>query len=143
MPPIKPLDRISEKWLRMSSASQADYQAGIENPRVSWETATAASENSYKAGVTAAANAGRFGRGVKKAGNAKWQDGARTKGVARWAEGIRLAQSRYEAGFSPYARVIQNTTLPARGPKGDPANINRVSVLDKALRDEKLRQQGA
>jgi hypothetical protein len=34
--------------------------------------------------------------------------------------------------------VIQGTTLPPRGAKGDPANIQRVAVLATALHAKKV-----
>jgi hypothetical protein len=51
------------------------------------------------------------------------------------------AQSDYEAGVAPYTRAIETVKLPARGPKGDPSNINRVIAINKALRDTKLALQ--
>jgi hypothetical protein len=143
MAAIKPLDRIVSKWANMSAAATEEYRLGIENPRVSWNTATRAAEKNFTQGVQAAIAAGRFGKRVAATPDSKWRDGALTKGVPRWSQGIAASQANYEAGFGPYHAIIKNTNLPARGPKGDPANIQRVAVLDKALRDEKLRRMGA
>lgn len=138
MPPVKGLDRISEKWARVSQASQPDYEAGIRNPRTDWAKATAAASENYKMGVQQAINQNRFAKGVEKAGSAKWQENSISKGPARWAEGINLSRNQYEKGFAPYREVIERTTLPPRGPKGDPKNIQRVAVIADALHKKKL-----
>ena len=131
---IKPLDQSSDKWSRRASVAGEDYLFGVRSPRQAWDTAAAAAEPNYKAAVVAAANAGRFGKGVRKAGNAKWQTGAITKGPTRFSEGVALAKPAWEAGFAPYQRVIETISLPARGPKGSPANLQRVTLVSAALR---------
>lgn len=143
MAEIKDLDASSKKWQRVSSGAAREYEEGVKNPRKDWADNTAASESAYEAGVTAAISRKSFGKGVSNAGTSKWQEGAISKGVPRWAQGISLAGDAYRAGFSPYREVIARTTLPVRGPKGDPRNIERVAILAKALHEEKLKRQGA
>jgi hypothetical protein len=133
VPKIKDLARSAQKWAERTAAASGDYTAGVQNPKVDWGTATAAANETYKQGVTKAANENRFQRGVQKAGTQKWQHGAASKGASRFAQGVAIAQPDYTAGFEPYARVIENTTLPPRKPKGDPANIQRVAALAAAL----------
>lgn len=142
MPAVKSLDKISSKWSRVAQQSQQAYEEGVQNPRRDWAENTAKAANNYAAGVQAAISNKRFEKGVAAAGNSKWQAAALEKGPARWAEGVRLGQSNYERGFAPYRTVIENTNLPARGPVGDPANINRVKVVADALHKEKLRRIG-
>ena len=140
---IKPMDRITETWKRRSDASTPDYEAGIINPRRDWAASAKAAEDNYNKGVTAAIARKAFGKGVTKAGTEHWQRNALEKGVVRWAQGIGMAKEAYVKGFEPFHRVIQNTTLPPRGPKGDPNNIERVRVMADALHKAKLAQQGA
>ena len=137
MPPVKALDRAAAKWARQSASSGPEYEAGIRNPRRPWAESTAASEALYEAGVQAAIQRKSFGKGVKKAGNAKWQNNALTKGPGRWIAGIGASEAAYKTGFAPYRAVIEGVTLPARGPKGDPTNIQRVAIIAKALHDKK------
>lgn len=143
MAKIKPMGRITETWDRRSAASTPDYEAGVRDPAKDWAEEASGAEDNYNAGVQAAIARGAFGKGVTNAGTAKWQKNAIEKGTQRWAAGIRLAKDAYVRGFSPFHAVIQNTTLPPRGPKGDPKNIRRVEVMAAALHEEKLRQQGA
>ncbi len=59
-------------------------------------------------------------------------------GPGRYSEGVRAAEPEYRAGFAPYHAVIANTTLPPRGPKGSPENIDRVRAIAEALHDQKI-----
>jgi len=142
MPPVKSLDKISQKWTRVCQSSQQAYEDGVRNPKGDWAENTVKAANAYASGVQAAVSSGRFQKGVTSAGTSKWQANAITKGPGRWAEGIRLAQDAYERGFAPYRTVIEGLSLPTRGPVGDPANINRVKVIAEALHKERLRRTG-
>lgn len=142
MPAVKPLDRISQKWARVASVSQQEYEDGVRNPRKSWATETAKAESAYEKGVQQAISKKRFSGGVKAAGDSRWQENAIAKGPQRWAQGINLGTEAYERGFAPFRAVIEGVNLPPRGPKGDPGNINRVAVIAKALHEKKTALQG-
>jgi hypothetical protein len=143
MPPVKSLKQSSEKWARQSATATPEYKFGIENPRTDWAKATMDAENNYKAGVTKAANEGRFGKGVAKAGTSKWRENALSKGVSRWSQGISLSEDNYQRGFAPFRETLVNLQLSPRGPKGDPANINRVAEVAQALHKKKLELKSA
>lgn len=136
---IKPLGNVADKWARVAGGAQAEYTEGVKNPRRSWATETAKSEDAYTKGVQAAIARKAFGSGVRKAGDDKWQRNSIEKGPARYAQGVGLAKSDYEKGFAPYHSALSNLTLPPRGPKGDPANIQRVAVVAKTLHDIKTK----
>jgi hypothetical protein len=138
MADIKDMGRITDAWKRRSQASTPDYEAGVRNPRKDWARQTAAAEDNYNKGVQAAISRKAFGKGVQNAGTEKWQRNAIEKGTMRWADGINASEKAYADGFAPYADVIRNTSLPARGAKGDPKNIERVRVMAKALHDKKV-----
>jgi hypothetical protein len=133
MADIKATERIAEKWARVTPQRTQDYTDGINNPRRDYAQAAAAAEESYKAGVQKAAQAGQYGRGIRAAGTAKWQNRSRQKGPQRFSEGVQIAQPDYQAGFQPYAETIKSTQLPPRFPKGDPRNLERVKVIATAL----------
>ena len=142
MAQVKPLDRISAKWLRQSQGAQAEYEEGVKNPRRSWAQATAAAEAAYEQGVQAAIARKGFGKGVRAAGDEKWQINAVVKGPMRFARGVALAETSYATGFAPYRDALEKLTLPTRGAKGDPKNIDRVRVIAKTLHDTKLARGG-
>lgn len=133
MAQIKDLASIAKKFSEVTPQRAGEYEAGVRNPRVDWAQATAAAEASYKEGVTKAANAGRFGKGVRKAGTAKQQNGALEKGVSRFGPGVSLAKPAFEAGFAPYHQAISATTLPPRYARRDPRNLTRVAAIATAL----------
>jgi hypothetical protein len=138
MTAIKSMDRIRKNWVDSTQVKQSEYSEGINNPKRPWAEATAAGDANYKAGITKAIAENRFTKGVQKAGNAKWQKNALEKGPTRWAQGVAVSADAYQNGFAPYASVIAGLTLPKRGPKGDPTNINRVAAVANALHAKKL-----
>lgn len=135
---IKSMDKIAAKWSSVTAGRGGDYAAGVKAPRKSWSQGAQDAEEAYVAGVTAAASAGRFGKGVAAAGDGKWQRKASTVGAQRFGPGVQAAKGDYQAGFAPYASVIAATDLPPRGAKGDPRNYERSSVIGQALHEAKV-----
>jgi hypothetical protein len=142
MATVKSLDRISKKWLAKSQNATQEYADGVANPRRSWSESTKAAEGAYEQGVQAAIARKAFGKGVTAAGDEKWQKNATEKGPARFASGVALAQSSYESGFAPYRAAIEGLTLPPRGAKGDPKNIDRVRAVADVLHKTKIERAG-
>ena len=143
MAAIKSSADIARKWARVTPARTEDYKIGITNPSKDWATETAAAEDRYITGVTEAAQAGRFGAGVAKAGTTKWSEKAIAKGIPRWGPGVQIAEADYLKGFAPYRDVIERTVLPPRYAKGDPRNIERVAAIANALHEAKVGGAGA
>jgi hypothetical protein len=137
MATIKSLDKISAKWAGVTPSRQAEYADGIQNTTKDWATLTGAANARYKSGVSAAIGKDSFAKGVAAAGTSKWKANSIAKGPGRWAEGVANGANAYAKGFQPYAEAIAATVLPARLEKGNPANINRVAVIAKALNDKK------
>lgn len=142
MPAIKPIDQASAKWAGRAAAASGDYATGVQNPKVPWSSAAQAGEAAYKDGVTKAANAGRYGKGVKAAGDEKWRKGATLKGPGRYAEGVNIGKDDWAKGFGPYHSAISSLVLPPRGAKGAAQNIQRVAVIATALRALKEKAGG-
>lgn len=140
MADIKPLSRSSEKWKRQSATARPEYEAGVAQTKKDWQTNTAAAASNYAEGVTAAISDNRFQKGVQNAGTNKWRNNTLSKGPARWTEGIAKSTDNYEKGFAPYQAAIENLSLPARGPKGSPQNIQRVVAVAEKLHQVKLAQ---
>jgi len=138
MTAIKPMSQITDKWKRNASAAGDSYREGVQNPRRSWAAAAAAADEARKAGLAAADARDAFVKGVEEAGDAKWKDRATKLGPARFRQGVQIAEADYQKGFGRYHSVIQGVTLPPRGPKGSPENIDRVRVIAEALHSEKV-----
>lgn len=137
MPKVK--SNYGSKWARVTPGRTEDYSQGIQNPKQSWQSATLAAADNQAAGVQEAIRDKRFQKGVQKAGDSAWSQGALTKGVSRFGEGVQIAEDKYTQNFAPYVQTIESTTLPPRYPKGDPRNIDRVKAIAMALRAKKVK----
>lgn len=137
---IMDTSKIAEKWARVTPTRTADYDQGIRNPRRDWQQATEAAETTYKSEVTKAANEGRFGKGVKRAGTQKWQQKTIDKGVNRWGPGVAVAEPDFAAGYEPIRQAIAAVNLPPRRGKMDPANFQRVQLVAKAAHEAKTKR---
>jgi len=139
MPKTKSANFASSKWVRNAANAATSYQEGVTQPRKDWQAATMASEQNYKDAVTKAASEGRFGKGVAKAGTAKWQTRAAEMGASRFGAGVASAQSAYETAIQPYLNIIANVDIGPHYPKGDPRNIQRVAKITAALHNAKVK----
>jgi hypothetical protein len=137
MPAVKSPAASANKWAERAGVAANDYKAGVQSPRRDWATATAEAADAQAAGVQQAISEGRFQKGVTDAGTGKWQQKAIAVGAVRFGPGVAAAKADYEAGFTPYAQVIQSVTLPPRGPKGDPRNYERTQMIGEALHNAK------
>lgn len=134
---IKPIAQISDKWKGNSANAGKAYTDGVTSPRTPWAAAAAAADQARKDGLAAADSRNAFVNGVNAAGDAKWKRNATTLGPSRFASGVANAQADYQSGFAPYHAVISGVTLPPRGAKGSPSNIDRVRAITEALHQAK------
>lgn len=139
MAEIKSLSAIREKWSRVTPLRTEDYKIGVANPKRDWEEETLAAKGNWKAGIDQAAGKDLFAKGVSRAGNAKWKEGALKKGPGRFAEGVMIASPDYEKGFAPYHSAIERADLGPRFPRRDPRNLSRVKAIVDALIAEKMK----
>jgi len=137
MAEIKSAAAIQAKWTRVTPQRTEDYKIGVTSPRRDWEKAASGAKETHKAAMVAAAAADSYGKGVTRAGTAKWQDRAIKKGPGRFAEGVMIGGDDYGKGFAPYRDEIEKTVLPPRFPKRDPRNIQRVATIALALGKKK------
>lgn len=135
MPKVRPNGAV--RWAARTAAATQDYQAGVASPRRSWQQATTAAAPAHQAALMESFTRQAFQKGVQTAGDAKWSAAAQGKGAERFGPGAQAGVGDYEKGVAKYLNVIENTTLPPRGPKGDPRNIERVKVMASALRKAK------
>ena len=126
------------KFAQRAQAAAPAYTTGVQGAGQAWQANSAAANDNYVAGVTAAANAGRYSKGVNAAGASKYSTNAAGKGAQRYPAAVAAAGPAWQAGTQPYLTTIANLTLPPAGPKGSPQNINRVQAIATALRAQKL-----
>ncbi len=139
MPKIRSIGKIAEKYGRVTPAKGPELKAGLMDPKKIWVDEAAASGEAWKGGVEGAIARDGFVKGVVEAGQAAYLDPALKLGVPRYRSGVEFGIPKYKGKFGPYRDVIEGTTLPPRGPVGDPANIERVRVMAAALHEAKVR----
>lgn len=136
---IKSTAAIAEKWARVTPARSKDYADGVAAPRRDWQSTTEAAEQAWQQGIqNSIANKSRL-KGVRKRGTSGWQTKTLEKGTVRWGPGVSGAKDDYFKGVDPYLQTIAALTLPPKGPKGDPRNIDRVAKIAMALHERKLK----
>jgi len=133
MAQIKTVDVIGAKWATVTPQRTGEYESGVKSPRRNWQQETVAAKGAYVAGVQASIASDAFTKGVNRAGQAKWQEGAVTKGVQRFGPGVQQGQDAYIKGFAPYREAISRISLPPRFGRRDPRNLLRVTAIADAL----------
>lgn len=137
MPPVKPIGLAAAKWKNNAGNAGMSYESGVRSPRVPQPQAAAAANDVWKAGVTAAVQRDAFSKGISATPADKWARMSVEKGVSRYPQGVSIAEPSYVQATGKYFDTIASTTLPPRGPTGDPRNIERVRAMANALRAAK------
>ena len=137
---IRSAREIAQKWADVTPTRTQFYEAGVRSPKKDWARATGAAEDNYKQAVIKAANEGRFGKGVQRAGTEKWQSKSLSVGAGRWGPGVSVAAPDFEAGFAPFRDAIDKIQLKPRFPKGDPRNYDRVRQIGETLHALKVQR---
>lgn len=135
---VKPVSVAADKWVDNTARAADSFAAEAQAAAGLWEANTKAAKDNYHKAITASGIADRFLGGVTRAGAAKF--GRKIADVAkdRFAPGVTAAQVDYTERVSPFLDTIAGLNLPKRGPRGDPANYNRVEAVGKALNAKKL-----
>lgn len=134
---VKSVDVAAKKFAQRGAAAAGDYSSGVNGTTDQAERAIAA-KDAFVAGMNDAIARGAREAGLTKAGTSKWKSKALSLGVQRFGPGITAAQGDYSTGVKPYLDTIAGLDLPVRGPKGSPENLERVRVVNEALRNKKI-----
>lgn len=138
---VKDAAAAAQKYVSRASVAGPDYSSGVANAGGKWAANTKASADSWSMGVQQAAANGRFASGVTQGSQTKYQTRASGVGAQRYPQGVQQAGPTWQTNTQPFLAVIAALNLPARQPKGSPANYARVQAVGDALRAKKL--QGA
>ena len=128
------------KWAQRAGSASSDYEAGVMNTTKDQAGAAIAAKGLYQQGVTEAISRGAYEKGLQKSGKAGWQKGVQEKGSANFATGVMApsASSSYASESGRFDSARNAATSSPRGPKGSPANLNRVALVANALRAVKI-----
>jgi hypothetical protein len=136
---IKTPAAAAEKFATRAGGAQADYKAGVQGAGQSWQDASAANEPVYAQATQDAIGRGAYGKGVAKAGAAKYTDRASNLGSQRYPSGIAAGKSAYASNVQPYFDTLSGLTLPAKRVKGQ--NQERSNVVQMALHAKRIASQ--
>lgn len=138
MAKIRAMAKIKEKYGRVTPGKGPELEAGLRDPKKNWHDETLAANDAWKGGVEGAIAGDRFAKGVGAVTQSDYLDPALKLGVKRYRDGVTFGTTKYGERFGPYRDVIEGTSLPPRGPVGDPGNIERVRIMAAALHDAKV-----
>lgn len=137
---VKDVGTIAKKFVRNAGAASGDYTEGVKGAGAAWEQGARDGAQNYKDGVAQASAAGRFEKGIAKAGAGKYVHKASTLGPQRYSTGVAAAEGEFAKGMGPVLQTIAGVSLPPRRPKGDPGNMQRSAAVAAALRALKVGQ---
>lgn len=140
---VKSADEVARKWAEVTPGRSTYYEANAVPAGSDWETNTKNAGAAFKAGISAGNIQAMFVGGVAKAGAAKYSRKVKDVGVARFGQGVSAAVDDFKSGVSPMLDEISKLTLPARGPRGDASNVNRVTAIMTALHKKRLALRAA
>jgi hypothetical protein len=135
---VPDVTKVSKKWANRSAGASGDYTDGVSSTAKDWQGAAVAGAQNYKTAVTAAANAGRFEKGVARVGTAKWRANSISKGPMRYAQGVQQGEGDFSTAIAPVLQTIGSIDLPPRQPTGSDGNIARVAAIAKGLRQMRV-----
>ena len=122
-----------QKWAQVTPGRQQYYTAGVQGAAQKWQSGVDGSQANWEAGVQDAVANRRYSGGVAGKG-AKYSQAAGTVGAQRWGQGVAQAEPAYEAGVQPIFAALSALQLPAKGPRGSIANLQRVQAVVDAER---------
>ncbi|MGH7175351.1 MAG: hypothetical protein ACREGR_03265 [Minisyncoccia bacterium] len=133
---MKTASASSAKWQQNSANGAGSYVSGVQNTTKDQAALAAAAAGNWFAGVQAANAAGTFAKNVQAAGKSAWQQGVAQKGAQNYGTGVSAASSatKYQTNSGKYDSARSAAASVARGPKGSPGNIQRVSAVVTAER---------
>jgi hypothetical protein len=135
---VKNAQAAAQKFVTNAQAAAPAYATGVQNAGAKWQANTAAAADTWAAGVVQATTDGRFANRVNQAAATKYQTRSSSVGPQRFQTGVAGAQQAWQTNTTPYLQTLANLNLPARQPKGSPANYQRVQAVGQALRAQKL-----
>jgi len=135
---IKSLDKIKEKWAKVTPERAPYYEEGIKAPAKDWKEGSVAGQVAYEAAMRDPKVLALRKTNIEKAGTEKWQRKAIAVGPSRFREGVPAAEEDFGTGFAPYHATISAVVLPAKGARGDSKNYARVKAIGAALHKKRM-----
>ena len=129
---------VANKWADETPRRATYYEKNTPPAAADWEKGAIEAAENFKAAVQAADIGKRFGGGVKRAGASKFERKVRSVGVGRFGPGVTAAKADMQSGIDPFLAEIAAADIPARKPRGDPGNYDRVNKIGDPLHKKRL-----
>lgn len=133
---MKTASASGSKWQQNAGAAGQSYLNGVQQTTKSQSGNAIAAKGNYAAGVQAAISAGSYEKGLAQSGDAGWKAGVQQKGSQNYGTGVsaQTSLSKYTTNSAKYDTARGAAASVARGPKGSPGNLARVSAVVTAER---------
>jgi hypothetical protein len=138
MPGTKSAAASAQKWATRAGSASTDYAEGAAGAGQKWQTQSAGAAATFKQAVSSGNIEARYSAGIQRSGAAKYTRKVTSVGASRYSGGVSDGRQDYETAIGPVLQTIAGVTLPVRKPRGDPANIARVSAITSALAARRL-----
>jgi hypothetical protein len=138
---VRAIQESQEKFKTRAANAREDYKRGVQGAGQRWLDGAANSGEAWRAGTQEAMSQGRFERGVRAAGSAKYQERASAVGPERFATGVAIGAPEWGKNFAPFQQALAAHTPAPRGPRGSDQNAQRsveVGRLMRRVRNERL-----
>lgn len=140
---VKDIGSSAAKWGNRASGAAGEYAENAAAAAPRWAANTQNSGDNFQAGISAGDIKQRFTRGVARAAaKGKYANKIAAVGSGRYSSGVSGATGEWSSGFEPYHRALSGMSLPARRPRGDAANYERVRAVGQQLHATRLAQLG-
>jgi hypothetical protein len=116
----------AKKFVQRASAASPDYATGVANAGGRWQAGAEASDEAYKTGLNESLAEGRFLKGIRKSGGAKYQANAVKLGPERFRTGVANAEGAYNAGVQPFIAAMASFDYGPKGARGSAQNRARI-----------------
>lgn len=135
---VPPIGTVTSLWQSRSVGATNEYKSGIQGAGQTWQSAVDEAQDNWSAGVSIAAGANAYQRGVSGKAST-YVDKAMNIGASRFGPGVQAATNAYQQGMGKVLAVIGAVNLPARNATG--SNGARSTAVSDALHQAKLAGQ--
>jgi hypothetical protein len=130
---VPPIEKVAKKWAEETPKREDYYRDAVKTTPKPWDAITSAAADTWHDAVRSEDAKKLFSSGVKQRGTEGWRNATLQK-ASRWPDGIKLAKDEYATRFKPFLEAMAKIELPARRPRGDPRNYDRVKAIGEALK---------
>ncbi len=128
---IRDTGSLAAKFVKRGQAAVDDWKIGVQQTTNSQSANAIAAAPRWQQALQGDAVLARFKSKLTAAGDGKWRDNAVKKGAeqGRFSGGIGAAGPAWAAGVTPVFDALRSLSLPDKGLKRSPQNLDRVRLV--------------